>query len=55
VAAPITFEDFYAAELGWARRLAYVLTGDGTATDDIVQEALARLYKHYERLDAPRA
>ena len=49
------FAAFCRAELQWARRLAYVMTGDGQSADDIAQEALARVCKRFATLDNPRA
>lgn len=50
-----TFEGFYAAQLGWARQLAFVLTADGRFVDDLVQDAFIRLRSHFDELDNPRA
>jgi RNA polymerase sigma factor (sigma-70 family) len=50
-----TFEGFYAAQLDWARRLAFVLTGDTRFTDDIVQDAFLRLRSKFDAIDNPRA
>jgi hypothetical protein len=52
------FVEFARAKLPWLRRLAYVLTQDVHAADDIVQATLTKLYLHWrtvriaENLDA---
>jgi RNA polymerase sigma factor (sigma-70 family) len=51
----VSFDAFCSRELDWARRLAFVLTGSRDAADDIAQESFARICRHYDRLDNPRA
>jgi RNA polymerase sigma factor (sigma-70 family) len=50
-----TFERFYAAELEWARRLTFVLSGDGRFFDDLVQDAFLRLQQRFDQIDNPKA
>ncbi|HEY3670790.1 MAG TPA: sigma-70 family RNA polymerase sigma factor [Acidimicrobiia bacterium] len=50
-----TFEGFYEAQLDWARRLTFVLTGDDLFVDDLVQDAFVRLRPRFDQLDNPRA
>lgn len=52
---PQTFEQFYAEELQWARRLAFVLTRDLRFSDDLVQDAFLGLHGHFDRVENPRA
>jgi RNA polymerase sigma factor (sigma-70 family) len=51
---PVSFDAFCRAELEWARRLAYVLTGSRDAADDIAQEGFARVCRRYDGLENPR-
>jgi RNA polymerase sigma factor (sigma-70 family) len=53
--APATFEDFYRARLGWARRLAFVLTHDDLCCDDIAQDAFVSLGPRFDDLVNPSA
>jgi RNA polymerase sigma factor (sigma-70 family) len=50
-----SFAEFCRQELDWARRLAYVMTGDRASADDIAQEALTRVCKRFAGLENPRA
>lgn len=50
-----TFERFYGGEFEWARRLAYVLTSDAEAAEDIAQDAFLSLHPRFASLDKPRA
>jgi RNA polymerase sigma factor (sigma-70 family) len=52
-----TFEDFYAEQVHWARRLAFVLLGDGDDrfVDDVVQDALLSLRPRFAQVRNPRA
>ena len=55
VDGPGDFDTFCRAELDWARQLAYVMTADAQAADDIAQEALARVCTRFVTLENPRA
>jgi RNA polymerase sigma factor (sigma-70 family) len=55
VDAPEGFDTFYDREFEWARRLAFVLTGDVHAADEIAQESFARLFPRFGSLQNPRA
>jgi RNA polymerase sigma-70 factor (sigma-E family) len=46
------FDEFAAARLGALLRYATVLTGDGEAARDLVQEALTRAFVHWGRITA---
>jgi RNA polymerase sigma-70 factor (sigma-E family) len=48
--ADVDFEAFVRAETGRLLRTAYLLTGDPSAAEDIVQETLARLYPRWSRV-----
>lgn len=50
-----TFEGFYAAQVEWARRLTFVLTGNDLFVDDLVQDAFVRLRPRFDQIDNPRA
>jgi RNA polymerase sigma factor (sigma-70 family) len=51
-------ESLYRAHVGWALRLAYLLTGDQQIAEDVVQEAFVKLLarfqdrRHPDRFDA---
>lgn len=45
-----TFEEFAAARTGALLRYAHVLTGDRARVEDLVQDALAGLYRHWSRV-----
>lgn len=47
-----TFEEFAAARTGALLRYAHVLTGDQARAEDLVQEALAGVYRHWSRVGA---
>lgn len=49
------FEAFYRAEREHAVRLAWLLTHDAAAAEDIAQDAFAAVYSVFERLDTPAA
>lgn len=45
-----TFEEFAAARTGALLRYAHVLTGDRGRAEDLVQDGLAGVYRHWERV-----
>lgn len=45
-----TFDEFAAARTGALLRYAHVLTGDRARAEDLVQDALAGLYRHWDRV-----
>lgn len=45
------FGDFFQAEGDRLRRFALFLTGDPERAKDLAQEALARVYRHWRRID----
>ena len=49
------FEAFYRAEREHAVRLAWLLTHDAAAAEDIAQDAFAAVYATFDRLDHPAA
>lgn len=49
------FADFYRAEFGGAVRLAWLLTNRGADSEDLVQDAFARLAGRFASLETPRA
>jgi RNA polymerase sigma-70 factor (sigma-E family) len=49
------FDDFVAAASTRLVRVAYALTGDRSAAEDLVQDTLERLYVAWPRVDDPRA
>jgi len=51
----VSFESFYAANFARTAQLAHQLTGSATNSEDIAQEAFARIRSHYERVDNPTA
>lgn len=55
VAERESFARLYEAHARGARRLAYLLTGDGATADDLVQEAFTRLYARVVHLRRPEA
>lgn len=46
------FDEFYAAEYGPLLRLAYVSTGSGALAEELVQEAMLRVLRHWKRISA---
>jgi RNA polymerase sigma-70 factor (sigma-E family) len=46
---PPDFESYVAARRTSLRRTAYLLTGDWDRAEDVVQDALARLYVHWRK------
>lgn len=51
----VSFADFYSATRDRAMRLAWLLTHDAHACDDIVHDAYARVMRHYESIANPDA
>jgi RNA polymerase sigma-70 factor (sigma-E family) len=49
VAAPPDFESYVAARRPQLRRTAYLMCGDWHKAEDVVQDALTRLYVHWKR------
>lgn len=49
------FAAFYRREYDRALRLAWLLTASGTAAEDVVQDAMAGVYREFARIDAPDA
>jgi RNA polymerase sigma factor (sigma-70 family) len=49
------FGDFYRDQSLWAARLAFLLSGDPVSAEDIMQDAFVGLYRHFDRVDNPRA
>lgn len=49
VAVPPDFESYVAARRPQLRRTAYLLCGDWDKAEDVVQDALTRLYVHWRR------
>ncbi|MCU1589617.1 MAG: polymerase, sigma-24 subunit, subfamily protein [Frankiales bacterium] len=54
---PIAFEEYVAARFPALRRLAYLLTGDWTEAEDLVQDALVRCERRWSGIatDDPHA
>jgi RNA polymerase sigma-70 factor (sigma-E family) len=54
---PVTFEDYVAARFPALRRLAYLLTGDWSEAEDLVQDALVRCERRWRGIasDDPHA
>ena len=53
--ATTDFDAFYESQRPHALRLAVLLGQDRTSAEDVVQEAFAILYRHWSRLDTPKA
>jgi RNA polymerase sigma factor (sigma-70 family) len=49
------FGELYQEHSLWAARLAFLLTGDPAAAEDLMQEAFVGLYRRSEAVDNPRA
>jgi RNA polymerase sigma factor (sigma-70 family) len=49
------FSEIYREHALWAARLGFLLTGDASLAEDLVQEAFVGLYRHADRVDNPRA
>ena len=50
-----SFAAFYALRFDRAARLAFLLTGDPSGSEDIAQEALSRLQPGFDRIEMPGA
>jgi RNA polymerase sigma-70 factor (sigma-E family) len=48
----VGFEDYVAARFPALRRLAYLLTGDWTEAEDLVQDALVRCERRWRTIEA---
>lgn len=51
----MTFEAFVEQQGGALLRLAFVLTGDHHAAEDLAQTALAEVYRHWRKVSAARS
>jgi RNA polymerase sigma factor (sigma-70 family) len=49
------FGDVYREHALWAARLSFLLTGEPSLAEDLVQEAFLGLYRHADRVENPRA
>jgi RNA polymerase sigma factor (sigma-70 family) len=49
------FVAFYVAEFDGAARLAHLLTGRDDIAEDLAQDAMTRVHKHFDELDNPAA
>ena len=49
------FADFYRREYEHAVRLAWLLTGSKAAAEDVVQNAMAEVYRARDRIESPEA
>jgi RNA polymerase sigma factor (sigma-70 family) len=49
------FDDFYADEFAATTRLAHLLTGRDDVAEDLAQDAMARIHRHFDDLDNPAA
>jgi RNA polymerase sigma-70 factor (sigma-E family) len=49
------FEEFYATEFARTTRLVHLLTGRDDVAEDLAQDAMARIHRHFDRLDNPAA
>ena len=48
------FDEFYRAEIGWARRLAYLMLGDLQAAEDVAHDAFVSISSRFSRVRNPR-
>jgi DNA-directed RNA polymerase specialized sigma24 family protein len=48
------FDSFVRSHTGSLLRTAYLMTGDGTSAEELVQDTLARLYPRWERVEAAK-
>ena len=46
------YVEYVQARMPWLRRLAYRLCGQWSAADDLVQECLVALYRHWRKASA---
>ena len=51
-AAPVDFDGFYALEYRPLLRLAYGLTGEGGAAEELVQDTMLRVLRHWRRVSS---
>ena len=49
------FGELYREHALWAARLSFLLTGEPSLAEDLVQEAFLGLYRHAVRVENPRA
>ena len=49
------FDQFYSNEFAPSARLAHLLTGRNDVAEDLAQDALARVHRHFDELDNPAA
>jgi RNA polymerase sigma-70 factor (sigma-E family) len=49
------FDACYRESSRWLAQLAYLLTGDRGTAEDLVQEAFAGLFRHFDGVETPRA
>jgi RNA polymerase sigma factor (sigma-70 family) len=49
------FDACYRESAPWLARLAYLLTADRAAAEDLVQDAFAALFRHFDTVENPRA
>lgn len=49
------FDDFYRREYDRAVRLAWLLTGSQAVAEDVVQDAMAAVYRSFARAESPGA
>jgi RNA polymerase sigma-70 factor (sigma-E family) len=54
-AGAAAFDAFYREQFDRMARLAYLLTGDSAAAEDLAQEALSRVQGRFDRLNSPVA
>lgn len=54
-AVDAAFAEFYSAEFVAAARLAHLLTGRNDVAEDLAQDAMERVRKHFAELDKPAA
>ncbi len=55
VAGDHGFGDFYVREYDQAVRLAWLLTGSQPVAEDVVQDAMAAVYRAFDRAESPGA
>lgn len=46
----VEFSNFVAIRRDWLRRTAYLICGDWSGADDVVQDALIRMYGAWRRI-----
>jgi RNA polymerase sigma-70 factor (sigma-E family) len=50
-----SFDACFREHASWLARLAYLLTSDRGAAEDLVQDAFAGLFRHFDTVENPRA